>query len=44
MYVDDEYTAIQLMKAAKKMGFSMNYQWVKRRHRMVIACDFVKLP
>lgn len=40
MYVDNEYTANHLMKAVKKLGFEMEWQWVKKGNKMVIACDF----
>ena len=41
MYVKDEYTAKQLLKAAKKLGFDMLYQEIKRGQKMVFACDFI---
>jgi hypothetical protein len=41
MYVKDEYTAKQLYKAAKKLGFDMLYQEVKKGQKMVFACDFI---
>jgi hypothetical protein len=40
MYVDNEYTAKKLMRASKKLGFNMIYQWVKKNKKMVVACDF----
>lgn len=41
MYVEDEYTAKKLGIAAKKLGYSMIYQWVKKGKKLVVACDFL---
>ena len=43
MYVDNEYTAKQLEKAAKRFGFRMMYQWVRKGSKLVVACDFFKI-
>ena len=44
--VDNEYTADQLQRAAKKMGYTMTYQWVwtENRTKRIVACDFFKTP
>ena len=43
LYVDNEYTAFELHKAAEKMGFRMEFQWVKKKKKMLIACDFFQV-
>ena len=44
LFVDNEYTAKKMEKAAKKLGFGMEWQWVKRKNQEeVIACDFHSL-
>ena len=43
MFVDNEYTAKKMEKAAKKLGYLMVWQWVKKDkkgEKLVIACDF----
>ena len=48
MYVNDEYTAKKMAIASKKLGkkmktdIEMMWQWVKKKNKMVIACDFHK--
>ena len=46
MYVNDEYTAKKMESVCKKLGnklktkIGMDWQWVKNKEKMVIACDF----
>ena len=46
VYVDNEYTAKKMEGAAKKLGYNMMWQWVKKTKdkstpsNLVIACDF----
>jgi hypothetical protein len=40
IFVDNEYTAKKMMLAAKKLGYEMVWQWVKKGKKLVIACDF----
>ena len=43
MFVDNEYTAKKMEKAAKKLGYLMLWQWVKKDkkgEKLVIACDY----
>lgn len=46
VYVDNEYTAKKMAGAAKKLGYNMMWQWVKKTKgkstpsNLVIACDF----
>ena len=40
VFVDNEYTAKKMAIASKKLGYLMVWQWVKKRGRLVIACDF----
>jgi hypothetical protein len=46
IYVDNEYTAKKMATAAKKLGYEMVWQWVKKGKKgkeLVIACDFHSL-
>ena len=42
--VDNEYTANKMMTTAKKLGYEMVWQWVKKDSKKdskkIIACDF----
>ena len=40
MNVDNEYTAKKLLRATKKLGFFMVYQWIKKKKKLVLVCDF----
>jgi hypothetical protein len=46
IYVNDEYTAKKMETTCKKLGKSlgndigMQWQWVKKGKKLVIACDF----
>jgi len=43
IFVDNEYTAKKMATAAKKLGYDMVWQWVKKDKKgkqLVIACDY----